>query len=119
MKKPVPANSPCSSVPRTLTTALADFSKTSLIPRLMGVVEGSGTEVKRGNAEKLIEGPCAQATLASPKRANENENRDSAERTGRKPNFRVVLEPKSGLITHWRTIENVARRRRGPVSIGA
>src|SRR5438270_5325485 len=110
----MPANSPCSSVPWTFTTALADLSKTSLTPRLMEVVDGSGSEVKRGSAERLIEGPCAQATPAITNNANDNENRDTAGRTDGKSSSPVALESESGLITHWRTIKNVARRRRGP-----
>src|SRR5450631_1599281 len=103
MKKPVPANSPCSSVPRTFTTALADLSKTSLTSRLIEVVDG----------------PCARARAATAKNASTKENRDTTPRSDRENDSGARLEPESGLITHWRTIENVARKRRGPVSVGA
>src|ERR1043166_9136198 len=102
MKKPVPANSPCSSVPRTLTTALADLSKTSLTSRLIDVVDGSS----------------ARRQAVTARQANPKENQET-ERTDRENDSVASLKSESGLITHWRTIENVARRRRGPVSVGA
>src|SRR6266850_307118 len=103
MKKPVPARSPCWSVPRIFTTAFADFSKTSLTSRLMEVVDGS----------------CARARAARAKKVSANENRDTARGSDRENNSAARLKSESSLITHWRTIENVARRGRGPVSAGA
>ena len=57
-------------------------------------------------------------TASGKKREREREpGHRRAKRPGNDSGARLKSE--SGLITHWSTIENVARRRRGPVSVGA
>src|ERR1700686_922224 len=106
MKKPVPESSPYASVPRIFTTALAAFSKMSLTSRLIELVDGSS----------------ARVSVAQRKRARAKRERDiiPGDRFRRFGNRRSLtrLEPESRLITHWRTIEHVARGR-GPVSVRA
>ncbi len=78
-------------------------SKTSLTSRLIEVVDGSCARARAASGEK------------SEREREPGHRRDEA--TGKDSGARLKSE--SGLITHWSTIENVARRRRGPVSVGA
>src|SRR4051812_7962721 len=97
MKNPVPERSPCWSVPRIFTTALPDFSKISFTSRLIEAVEDSED--------------CAGGGVVSSARAKT--------RPPKTASAQARLEPESCLITHWRTIQHVTRRRRDPVSFGA
>src|SRR3954452_19723003 len=122
MKNPVPERSPCSSVPRILTTALPAFSKTSLTSRLIELVDASAGCCGGG----VPGGSSARANATAPKTVTANARRSviAENKTGRFGNrgrsgAGPGLEPESRLITHWGTIEHVARRRRDPVSFGA
>src|SRR5258705_87071 len=105
MKKPVPANSPCSSVPWTFTTALADLSKTSLTSRLIEVVEGSGARptkvgkrgitAGRGVAPSAIRDP-SRVRVATAKNVSARENGGTAMRTNRENDFGARLESEGG-----------------------
>src|SRR5437868_264487 len=109
MKNPVPDKSPCSSVPRILTTALPDFSKISFTSRLIDDACDSG-DWAGGDA-----GVVSSAGAKLAKRAREIA----------KPKRTIIagqprrLESESRLITHWRTIQHVTRWRHDPVSFGA
>src|SRR3954453_13471162 len=110
MKNPVPESSPCSSVPRIFTTALPAFSKISFTSRLIEDVCDSGDCAGAGaGAVSSARANAAQRLSAAAK----------AKRTVIRGEKNRRLEPERCLITHWRTIQHVARRRRDPVSFGA
>src|SRR5207237_1531298 len=72
----------------------------------------------RGVAPLAIHDP-SKVRVTTAKNVNAKEKRGTEARTNRENDFGVRLESEGGLITHWRTIKNVAWRRRGPVSVGA
>src|ERR1044071_6929711 len=116
MKKPVPERSPCWSVPRTFTTALADLSKISLTSRLIEVVEGSGAL----DASAEGAGSWARAKVTQARKGTKNRKVITGKNNPRIGNRCFPgLKPESRFITHRRTIKHVTRRRRDPVSFGA